>query len=115
MNKNKTVRPWGNYSIIDSESDYKVKKITVNPGQRLSYQFHNKRSESWTIIKGSGIVIINDKKLHLNYGDSIQIQVKSKHRILNNTDNLLVFIEVQTGEYFGEDDIVRIKDDYNRV
>lgn len=115
MIRNKTDRPWGNYIIIESELNYKVKKITVNPGQRLSYQFHNKRSESWTIIQGSGIMVMNDNEYQVNYGDSIQIPVKSKHRIHNNTDNLLVFIEVQTGEYFGEDDIIRIKDDYNRI
>ncbi len=115
MTTNKTLRPWGNYIIIDDGPYYKVKKITVNPGQKLSYQLHHKRSESWTIIKGSGIVVINDKKYNVDYGDNIQIPVKSKHRIFNNTDNLLEFIEVQTGEYFGEDDIVRIKDDYNRI
>tara|TARA_B100000575_G_scaffold46581_1_gene33742 strand:- start:30839 stop:31192 length:354 start_codon:yes stop_codon:yes gene_type:complete len=107
-------RPWGRFIIVHEEPTYKLKKIEVNPGHRLSYQFHNKRSESWTIVKGSGEIILDGEKRSIKYGDCIQINKKSKHRISNNSDSLLIFIEVQTGTYFGEDDIVRIEDDYLR-
>ena len=108
-------RPWGKYIVITDESNYKLKKIEVNPGHRLSYQYHNKRSEVWTIVKGYGEVIIDGQIEEVNYGDCIKIDVGAKHRIKNTSDSTLVFIEVQTGSYFGEDDIVRIEDDYNRV
>lgn len=108
-------RPWGKYTVIKDESNFKLKIIEVNPRQRLSYQYHNKRSEVWTIVEGSGEVVIDGKKNSLKYGDCIKIDKKSKHRIFNNSDTILKFIEVQTGSYFGEDDIVRIDDDYNRV
>ena len=115
MNLNDNTRPWGKFEILEEREEFKIKKITVNPGQRLSYQFHNKRSESWTIVKGSGIFTIDDVEKEVKYGDSLIIPIKSKHRLFNNSKNNLVFIEIQTGDYFGEDDIVRIKDDYNRT
>ena len=111
----KSKRPWGKYTVIKEESNFKLKMIEVNPGQRLSYQYHNKRSEVWTIVEGKGEVTIDDKKIFLEYGDSIKIDTKSKHRIFNSSDSILKFIEVQTGSYFGEDDIVRIDDDYKRI
>jgi len=109
------LRPWGSYHIISYDKKFKIKKIEVNPGQRLSYQYHNKRSETWTIISGIAHVTINDKVSELMAGDSITIPLKAKHRVENKGLNNLIFIEVQTGSYFGEDDIVRIEDDYNRV
>ena len=111
----KEKRPWGSYYVIHDEQDYKLKRIEVLPNQRLSYQYHNRREESWTIVKGTGIVTINDKETVVNQGDTIKLLVKDKHRILNSGDNKLIFIEVQTGSYFGEDDIVRIEDDYKRI
>ena len=108
-------RPWGKYNVIKDESNFNHKIIEVNPRQRLSYQYQNKRSEVWTILEGIGEVIISEKKNRLKYGDCIQIGKKSKHRIYNNSNAILKFIEVQSGSYFGEDDIVRIDDDYNRV
>ena len=117
--KNKEIniseRPWGRYIILAESDDYKIKRIEVNPKARLSYQFHMKRSETWTIVDGSGIVTIDGIDKELRKGDSIKINKESKHRIENNGDSDLVFIEVQTGTYFGEDDIVRIEDDYNRL
>jgi len=107
-------RPWGKYIVIEDCPNYKLKKITVDPGQRISYQYHKKRSESWTITEGSGEVIIDGEKISVNYGDIIKINTGSKHRVINNSSSILEFIEVQTGSYFGEDDIVRIEDDYNR-
>ena len=117
--KNKKInyseRPWGRYSIIEDNNNYKIKRIEVNPKSRLSYQYHMQRSESWTIIKGQGIVTLDGVEHKVSAGESIKINKEAKHRIQNPSDTTLVFIEVQTGTYFGEDDIVRIKDDYNRI
>lgn len=110
----KEKRPWGSYYVIHDESNYKLKRIEVKPNARLSYQFHNKRSEAWTIVQGKGVVKLNDKDIEVNKGDTVLIPCLAKHRIFNNGNENLVFIEVQTGTYFGEDDIVRIEDDYNR-
>jgi mannose-6-phosphate isomerase len=107
-------RPWGKYEIIHDAKNCKVKKITVKPGGRLSYQYHDKRSEVWTVVQGSACVTINDEIFHLSYGETIQIPRKAKHRVENLLQLDLVFIEVQHGTYFGEDDIVRIEDDYDR-
>jgi mannose-6-phosphate isomerase len=110
----KEQRPWGFYEIL-LETDYtKVKQITVNPGQRLSYQYHSKRKEFWTIVNGSATVILDDEKILIAQGESINIPLGAKHRIMNETNELVVFIEVQTGTYFGEDDIIRIDDEYGR-
>ena len=111
---NNSERPWGRYSVIDNNEDYKIKRIEVNPKGRLSYQYHMKRAETWTIIKGQGIVTVDGVEKKISAGESININKESRHRILNSGDTPLVFIEVQTGTYFGEDDIVRIEDDYNR-
>ncbi|MFC6269337.1 phosphomannose isomerase type II C-terminal cupin domain [Frigoriflavimonas asaccharolytica] len=107
-------RPWGKYFVLADEPHYKLKRIEVNPGQRLSYQYHHHRQENWTIIEGSATVILNDEEIKLSYGESIFIAQGAKHRIMNLTDFPLIFIEVQTGKYFGEDDIVRLQDDFER-
>ena len=107
-------RPWGWFRIIDDSDDHKIKEIQVNPNSRLSYQSHAKRSEVWTVIKGDATVLIDDSQLNLKVNNSIFIPVGSKHRLENNTDAPLNIIEVQTGTYFGEDDIVRYEDDYDR-
>jgi mannose-6-phosphate isomerase len=107
-------RPWGFYEIL-LDTDYtKVKQITVNPDQRLSYQYHNKRKECWTIVKGSATIILDDEKVFKNQGESITIPLGVRHRIINETDEILIFIEVQTGKSFDEEDIIRIEDDYGR-
>tara|TARA_Y100001935_G_scaffold221297_1_gene195448 strand:- start:554 stop:910 length:357 start_codon:yes stop_codon:yes gene_type:complete len=111
---NNSERPWGRYFVIEDNKNYKIKRIEVNPKSRLSYQYHMKRSESWTIIEGQGIVTLDGVEQKVSAGESIKINKEAKHRILNPNDTILVFIEVQTGTYFGEDDIVRIEDDYNR-
>tara|TARA_Y100001938_G_C8095714_1_gene437994 strand:- start:1200 stop:1541 length:342 start_codon:yes stop_codon:yes gene_type:complete len=108
-------RPWGKYEILLSEKNCKVKKISVNPGAALSYQYHLKRAEDWVIVQGHGIVTIDEDVFNVGPGSSIHIPLLSKHRMKNTSDCELVFIEVQTGEYFGEDDIVRIEDNYGRV
>ena len=106
-------RPWEDFLLYMINQHISWKNWSKS-GQQLSYQYHQKRSESWTFVSGSGIVTLDNKKLEVNEGDTVLIPIKSKHRVANNQDNVLVFIEVQTGSYFGEDDIVRISDDYNR-
>lgn len=107
-------RPWGRFFVIHNENNYKLKRIEVDPGGRLSYQYHNKRSEAWTIVEGAGIITLNGKIKEYTKGQTVLIPKGIKHRIENKEINKLVFIEVQTGTYFGEDDIVRVEDDYNR-
>ena len=108
-------RPWGEYEILLDTDYYKVKRITVNPKQRLSYQYHDKRDESWTVVTGQANITLDGEVKILRPGQNITIKRGQKHRVENNQDDHdLVFIEVQTGDYFGEDDIVRLYDDYGR-
>jgi mannose-6-phosphate isomerase len=107
-------RPWGIYEVLVDSSTCKVKRITVAPGQKLSYQYHHKRKEHWVVTSGELTIILDDEKLFRGYGESIKIPRGARHRAWNETDEPVQFIEVQTGTYFGEDDIVRIEDDYNR-
>ena len=111
----KTEKPWGFFEVLSEEKTHKVKRITVYPQKRLSYQRHFKRSEHWHIIKGEALITLNDSEIKKNEEDSIDITVNSWHRVKNIGDENLVFIEVQTGEYFGEDDIERAEDDYGRA
>ena len=111
----KEFRPWGWYRVIDDSDDHKIKEIQVNPNSRLSLQSHEKRSETWTVIKGEAVVVINEKETTLKINQSIFIPVGSKHRLENKTEQMLNIIEIQTGSYFGEDDITRYEDDFNRV
>jgi len=112
---NNCERPWGRYFVLEDNPKYKIKRIEVNPKSRLSYQYHKKRSETWIIIEGKATVTIEGKNKNISKGDTIVIPKTSKHRIENKGDEKLVFIEVQTGTYFGEDDIIRLNDDYNRI
>lgn len=107
-------RPWGKYYVLADDPAYKLKKIEVNPGQRLSYQYHHHRQEFWTVVAGEALVILDEEEHIVKYGQSIFIPLGAKHRIENRSSELLVFVEVQTGTYFGEDDIVRLQDDYSR-
>ena len=107
-------RPWGTYEVLLDSVYCKVKRITVSPGQKLSYQYHFKRQEQWTVVKGNLTIILDDEKVFRALGESIKIPLGAKHRAWNETDEIVQFIEVQTGTYFGEDDIVRIEDEYNR-
>jgi len=109
------IRPWGKFEILSEGKNYKVKTITVSPGQRLSYQSHNKRKENWTIVEGNGIFTLNDKEFEVTPGSITTIKPEEKHRIQNTNEmEDLIFIEVQYGEYTGEDDIIRYEDDYSR-
>ena len=107
-------RPWGSYEVIRESSLYKIKSIIVNPGKRLSYQRHQKRSEHWYVVDGSGEVTLDGKVQLVSGGSIIQVPQGALHRISNTGSNELVFIEVQTGTYFGEDDIERVEDDFGR-
>lgn len=107
-------RPWGMYEVLLDSVDCKVKRITVAPGQRLSYQYHTKRAERWVVVRGTLTVLLEDKKITKEVGEHIHIKKGDRHRAWNETDEILQFIEVQTGTYFGEDDIVRLEDDYMR-
>ena len=108
-------RPWGSFEhLLDCEY-CKVKRIIVKPRQRLSYQYHHKRTEHWVIVQGDALVTLDDKEYLFHEGDVVEIPVITKHRVENKSSKKLIFIEVQTGSYFGEDDIVRIEDDYNRL
>jgi len=113
--KEKEERPWGKFFVLHDEKSYKLKRIEVNPGGRLSYQYHHKRSEAWTIVEGIGTITLDGIVNQFQKGDTILIPQGVKHRIENQGREKVVFIEVQTGSYFGEDDIVRIEDDYNRI
>lgn len=108
-------RPWGKFTTLLVREGCKVKEIVVNPKQRLSYQSHSKRKEKWVVFEGIATVTLNEREIVLYPGDSIEIPVNAKHRVANNEKKQkLKFIEVQTGTYFGEDDIVRYQDDYGR-
>jgi mannose-1-phosphate guanylyltransferase/mannose-6-phosphate isomerase len=108
-------RPWGGFEVLSDAKEFKTKKITIDPGQRLSYQSHAKRAEHWIVVSGKAEVTLDEKVIPLTAGQSVYIPVGSKHRIRNPGTVPLIFVEVQTGSYFGEDDIVRYQDDYNRV
>ena len=109
-------RPWGSYTVLDDgASDHKVKRIVVRPGKRLSYQRHARRSEHWFVVSGRGRVTLDGVSLEVGPGDSVDVPMGTPHRIEGVGDADLVFVEVQHGEYFGEDDIVRLADDFGRA
>lgn len=112
---NSEYRPWGNYQSLSEESNFKLKKITVLPGERLSYQSHENRSEHWIILSGQAEFTLNDEISIINQGEHVFIPKHAKHRIKNIGQSSLVFVEVQVGTYFGEDDITRYSDDYGRT
>jgi mannose-1-phosphate guanylyltransferase/mannose-6-phosphate isomerase len=108
-------RPWGTYAALKEEEGYKVKRITVIPGQSLSLQYHHHRAEHWVVVQGRGIVQIGDVEYETLPGQYRYIPLKEKHRLTNIGDEELVLIEVQCGGYLGEDDIVRLADTYGRA
>lgn len=108
-------RPWGSWQILDEDKGYKVKRIHVRPGARLSYQSHGHRSEHWVVLTGTATAIIDDVELTASPGESVDVPQGARHRLINNGDEELVIIEVQRGDYTGEDDIVRYEDDYGRT
>jgi len=110
-----TQRPWGKFTNIFVSKDFQVKELVVNPGAILSLQKHKYRSENWVVVQGKANVVLNNKNIVLNKSDSIFIPQGAVHRIENRQKSILKIIEVQTGSYLGEDDIIRIKDIYGRA
>ncbi len=108
-------RPWGYYEILADATDHKVKRITVHPGKRLSLQRHRRRSEHWHMVSGRAIVSVDGQDVELGPGDSVNITCGASHRVHNPGVGSVVFIEVQRGDYFGEDDIERLADDFGRA
>ncbi len=109
-------RPWGSFTVLDDElPDHKVKRIVVAPGKRLSYQRHTKRAEHWFVVSGTATVTLDGIETQLSPGASIDIGIGVAHRCENRGTTPVVFIEVQNGTYFGEDDINRIEDDFGRA
>ena len=108
-------RPWGRYTVLEERESYKVKRIEVFPESRLSYQRHEKRSEHWVVVEGEAVVTLEGKEIRLSPGQSVDIPLRGAHRILNPGQVPLVFIEIQKGGYFGEDDIIRLEDDFGRI
>jgi mannose-1-phosphate guanylyltransferase/mannose-6-phosphate isomerase len=108
-------RPWGSYTILEDAADCRVKRLVVKPGQVLSLQLHHRRAEHWTVVRGSAKVRLGDKEFLLEANQSTYIPVKTLHRLENPGEKDVHLIEVQTGDYFGEDDIERIEDIYGRV
>jgi mannose-6-phosphate isomerase len=109
-----SVRPWGRYEVLVSSDLHQVKTIYVLPGKRLSYQRHEKRAEHWFIVAGDARITLDGDTFEMSAGDSIDIEIGVAHRIENIGATELVFTEVQTGTYFGEDDIERLEDDFGR-
>ena len=114
MVEDQSQRPWGRYEILQSSQSHQVKTIGVSPGKRLSYQRHQKRAEHWFIVQGQARITLEGDIFEMGTGDSIDIEIGELHRIENIGTTDVIFIEVQTGTYFGEDDIERIEDDYSR-
>ena len=107
-------RPWGSWHVIDAAKGYKIKRIHVNPGCRLSYQQHEHRSEHWVVVYGIATCTIDGEVVVAGPGHSIDVPQGAKHRLANEGREELVIVEVQRGAYTGEDDIVRLEDDYGR-
>ena len=108
-------RPWGNYTILHTDQNCQIKKLVVNPGKRISLQSHKFRAEHWFIVSGQGIAELDGVEFRVASGDSVDVTIGSKHRISTDLDSVLVFIEVQTGTSFSEEDIVRYEDDFGRT
>lgn len=107
-------RPWGYFTILDEGEGFKVKKLGFYPGKRLSLQYHNRRSEVWSIVEGTALVTCGDVVREYTKGETAIIPQGARHRLENRTNSIVTIIEVQNGDYLGEDDIIRIEDDYHR-
>ncbi len=114
MTGESSTTPWGQWHVLLDTSYCKVKQIIVNPKARLSYQKHFKRQEVWTVVQGIATVTIDGITKNFSEGETIFIPLEAAHRVANDHATPLIFIEIQRGSYFGEDDIVRLEDDYGR-
>lgn len=110
-----TIRPWGSFTILEDLNYTKVKRLVVNPGQRLSLQSHKLRDEHWVIVRGVATVTLDDQTREAGYGEHVFVKRGVKHRIANTAAEPVELIEVQIGEAFPEEDIERFQDDYNRA
>ena len=108
-------RPWGTYTVLEEGTTFKVKRIEVLPGKRLSYQKHSQRAEHWVVVEGTAKVTLDGEEITVATGEAIDIPIGAAHRVENPGDVDLIFIEVQRGSYLGEDDIERLQDDYGRA
>jgi mannose-6-phosphate isomerase-like protein (cupin superfamily) len=108
-------RPWGSFTVLQDLAHYKLKQLQVEPGNRLSLQMHDKREEHWIVVRGTPEVTVGDRVWTAQTGEYIFIPTQTKHRLANPTKEIVEIIEVQLGQYFGEDDIIRFEDDYNRA
>ena len=109
-------RPWGSFTVLDEGAGYKVKRIEVLPGKRLSYQKHRHRNEHWFVVVGTAKVTLNDETIFVETDKTIDIKIGDAHRVENPSETEdLIFIEIQRGDYLGEDDIIRLEDDFGRI
>ena len=108
-------RPWGSFTVLDEGDSFKVKRISVNPGHKLSLQYHHHRSEHWTVVQGEASVTLGENIKQLKVNESVYIPLKEKHALANEGEELMQLIEIQVGDYLGEDDIVRLEDRYGRA
>ncbi len=108
-------RPWGSFTTLELSETYQVKRIEVNPGARLSLQSHNRRAEHWVVVEGEALVTVDEALITVKSGETVYVPQQARHRMENKGEKKLVLIEVQNGDYLGEDDIVRYEDDYGRV
>jgi mannose-6-phosphate isomerase len=108
-------RPWGTYTVLEEGTTFKVKRIEVLPGKRLSYQKHSQRAEHWVVVEGTAKVTLDGDEITVRTGEAIDIPIGAAHRVENPGETDLIFIEVQRGSYLGEDDIERLQDDYGRA
>lgn len=107
-------RPWGSYTTLQMAGNHQIKSISVNPGGKLSLQSHQHRAEHWVVVQGVATITINDDRRDYTVNEAVYIPVEAKHRLENQTDQLVTIIEVQVGDYLGEDDIIRYDDIYDR-
>lgn len=107
-------RPWGTFTVLDEGEGYKVKRIEVYSGKRLSYQKHARRAEHWFVVQGEAKITLDGEEIIRRVGEYVDIEIGTAHRVENAGDELLIFIEVQRGDYLGEDDITRLEDDFGR-
>lgn len=108
-------RPWGYYTVLADEPDHKVKRICISPAKRLSLQRHRRRAEHWYLVRGEVIATVDGREICLRPGEAVDIPCGASHRLRNTGEVEAAIIEIQTGDYFGEDDIERLADDYGRL
>jgi len=108
-------RPWGSYTVLDEGHHYKVKRLEILPEKRLSYQKHTQRTEHWMVVQGTARVTLEGQEITVETGGTMDVPLGAAHRITNPGSETLVLIEIQRGSYLGEDDIIRLQDDYGRA